>query len=29
MTGAMKPPEAGAAAPKHHYTVGEEVPQQQ
>ena len=27
MTGAMKPPEAGASAPAHHYKVGEEVAQ--
>jgi fructose transport system ATP-binding protein len=25
MTGAMKPPAEGAAAPSHHYEAGEEV----
>jgi fructose transport system ATP-binding protein len=29
MTGAMKPPAAGATAPSHHYKVGEEVAAQQ
>ena len=29
MTGAMKPPAAGATAPAHHYKVGEEVAAQQ
>ena len=27
MTGAMKPPEEGAAGPAHHYKVGEELSQ--
>ncbi len=28
MTGAMRPPEAGATAPSHHYEVGEELSQE-